>query len=59
MSDKCKKRVCVIGCGPAGMSVLFHLGKMADAEIPEIVCYEKQDTVGGLWNNTWRSGILC
>ena len=37
----------MIGCGPSGMSVLYNLGKLTDAEIPEIVCYEKQDTVGG------------
>lgn len=25
--------------------------------IPDIVCYEKQDTVGGMWNITWRTGL--
>ena len=54
-----ERRVCVNGCGPSGMSVLYNLGKLTDAEIPEIVCYEKQDTVGGLWNTTWRTGIDC
>ena len=56
MSVSKKKRVCVIGCGPSGMSMLLQLGKLSDAEIPDIVCYEKQDTVGGLWNVTWRTG---
>ncbi|MGY9050332.1 MAG: NAD(P)-binding domain-containing protein, partial [Rhodobacterales bacterium] len=27
------------------------------AEIPEIVCFEKQDNWGGLWNYTWRTGL--
>ena len=25
-------------------------------EMPEIVCYEKQDDWGGQWNFTWRTG---
>ena len=57
MSEKVKKRVCVIGCGPSGMSMLLQLGKLPDDEIPDIVCYEKQDTLGGLWNVTWRTGM--
>ena len=56
MSGTFKRRVCVIGCGPSGMSMLFELGKLPDDQIPDIVCYEKQETVGGLWNFTWRTG---
>ena len=59
MSDvmsKTKKRICIIGCGPAGMSALYHFSKLSDVEIPELVCYEKQETWGGLWNRTWRTG---
>ena len=40
------------------MSMLLQLGKLPDDEIPDIVCYEKQDTLGGLWNVTWRTGKL-
>ena len=58
MAEKLKKRVCVIGCGPSGMSMLLQLGKLSDDELPDIVCYEKQDTVGGMWNVTWRTGIF-
>ena len=58
MSVSNKKRVCVIGCGPSGMSLLLHLGKFPNEEIPDIVCYEKQDTIGGMWNLTWRTGTL-
>ena len=52
-------RVAVIGAGPCGLSQLraFEQAKSNGAEIPEIVCYEKQADWGGLWNYTWRSGL--
>uniref|UniRef100_A0A1I8GTI7 Flavin-containing monooxygenase n=2 Tax=Macrostomum lignano TaxID=282301 RepID=A0A1I8GTI7_9PLAT len=56
------KRVCLIGAGPSGMSVLYHLerlrleGAIAPENLPEVTCYEKQDDCGGLWNYTWRTG---
>jgi trimethylamine monooxygenase len=52
-------RVAVIGAGPCGLSELraFQLAKSKGADIPEIVCFEKQSDWGGLWNYTWRSGI--
>ena len=53
---KIKSRICIIGCGPAGMSALYHFSKLSDENIPELVCYEKQETWGGLWNRTWRTG---
>ena len=55
-----KKRVCVIGAGPSGMSVLFQFDKAKKEGklIPEIICYEKQESIGGLWNYTWRTGLL-
>ncbi|WAR21668.1 GSOX3-like protein [Mya arenaria] len=49
------KGVCVIGAGPSGMSTLYHFAKLP--EMPDVVCYEKQDTWGGLWNFTWRTGV--
>ena len=47
------KRVCVIGAGPSGMSVLFHFNKLKEQgkEIPEIVCFDKQSDWGGLLGN--------
>ena len=53
------KRVCVIGAGPSGLAQLraFQSAREKGAEIPEIVCYEKQDEWGGLWNYTWRTGL--
>ena len=53
-----KKRVAVIGAGPSGTAVLraFQSAAAKGAEIPEVVCYEKQEDWGGLWNYTWRTG---
>lgn len=53
-----KLKVCLIGAGPSGMSVMFHLNKLKQAgvQIPQITCYEKQSGCGGLWNYSWRTG---
>ena len=53
------KRVAIIGAGPSGLAQLraFQSAAKAGAEIPEIVCFEKQDNWGGLWNYTWRTGL--
>ena len=55
-----KLRVCLIGAGPSGMSVMFHLNRLAQqgVQVPEIKCYEKQSDWGGLWNYSWRTGKL-
>jgi len=52
------QRVAVIGAGPSGTAALraFQSAKEKGAEIPEIVCFEKQDDWGGLWKYTWRTG---
>lgn len=53
------KRVAIIGAGPSGLAQLraFQSAKQKGDAIPEVVCYEKQDNWGGLWNYTWRTGI--
>jgi trimethylamine monooxygenase len=53
------KRVAVIGAGPSGLAQLraFQSAKDGGADVPEIVCYEKQADWGGLWNYTWRTGL--
>ena len=53
------KRVAVIGAGPSGLAQLraFQSAKDGGADVPEIVCYEKQTDWGGLWNYTWRTGL--
>ena len=54
-----RKRVAVVGAGPSGLAVLraFQTAKANGDEIPELVCFEKQDNWGGLWNYTWRTGL--
>ena len=54
-----KKRVAVIGAGPSGTAVLraFASAAAKGAEIPEVVCFEKQDDWGGLWKYSWRTGL--
>ncbi len=52
------KRVAIIGAGPCGLSQLraFQQAEAKGADIPEIVCFEKQIDWGGLWNYTWHTG---
>jgi len=50
------KRVCVIGAGPSGMSALLQFSQLSSADRPEVVCYEKHSTWGGMWNFTWQTG---
>ena len=52
------ERIAIIGAGPSGMAALraFESARQKGAEIPELVCYEKQDEWGGIWNYTWRTG---
>jgi len=52
-------RVAIIGAGPSGLAQLraFASAEAEGAEIPELVCFEKQDDWGGLWNYTWRTGV--
>lgn len=54
-----KARVAVIGAGPSGLAQLraFQSAAEKGADIPEIVCFEKQANWGGLWNYTWRTGL--
>ena len=53
------KRVAIIGAGPCGLSQLraFAAARERGDAIPEIVCFDKQDDWGGLWNYTWRIGL--
>ncbi|MCG2622866.1 NAD(P)/FAD-dependent oxidoreductase [Arthrobacter sp. I2-34] len=52
-------RVGIIGAGPSGMAQLraFESARKLGAEIPEIMCFEKQPDWGGQWNYTWRTGL--
>ena len=53
------KRVAIIGAGPSGLAQLraFQSAKEGGADIPEVICFEKQSNWGGLWNYTWRTGV--
>lgn len=53
------KRIAILGAGPSGLAQLraFQSAKANGEDIPEIVCFEKQDDWGGLWNYTWRTGV--
>ena len=53
-----RKRVAIIGAGPSGLAQLraFQSAAAKGAEIPEVVCFERQSDWGGIWNYTWRPG---
>ncbi|MFC0313863.1 NAD(P)-binding domain-containing protein [Gordonia phosphorivorans] len=52
-------RIAIIGAGPSGLAMLraFEAAREAGAEVPELVCYEKQTDWGGQWNYSWRTGL--
>ena len=52
-------KVAIIGAGPSGLAALraFESARRMGAEIPELVCYERQSDWGGIWNYTWRTGL--
>lgn len=52
-------RVAIIGAGPSGMAQLraFQSAQAKGAEIPELICFEKQSDWGGQWNYTWHTGM--
>lgn len=54
-----KERVAVIGAGPSGLAQLraFQSAAGNGVDIPEIVCFEKQENWGGLWQYNWRTGL--
>lgn len=53
-------RIAVLGAGPSGLAQLraFESARRNGLEeMPEIVCFEKQYDLGGMWNYTWRTGL--
>ena len=53
-------KVAIIGAGPCGISQMCAFASAAesnDSDSPEIVCFERQSALGGLWNYTWRTGL--
>ncbi len=54
------KKIAILGAGPSGLAQLraFEAARLQGVEdLPEIICYEKQNEVGGMWNYTWRTGL--
>ncbi|KAK7403307.1 monooxygenase [Neonectria punicea] len=51
------KRVAIIGAGPAGLAAAKYL--MAQAAFQEVVIFEQQDQVGGIWNYTGLAPGSC
>ena len=51
-------KLAIIGAGPCGLAQLraFESAEKKGEKIPEIVCFERQEEWGGLWNYTWRTG---
>ena len=51
-----KQRIAILGAGPSGLTQLraFEAAGKAGAEVPEIVCYEKQSDLGGMWNGRFQ-----
>lgn len=56
-------KIAIIGAGPCGTAQLCAFASFqknqanSSKSMPEIVCYEKQSDLGGLWNYTWRTGL--
>src|SRR5690606_8171168 len=59
LMDIAMDRIAIIDDGQSGMAQLraFQSAKAKGLQVPEIVCFEKQNDWGGLWNYTWRTGI--
>jgi len=52
-----KKRIAIIGAGPSGCGVLNAFKADNQLDNYDIVCFEKQPTIGGLWNFDWHTGV--
>ncbi|WP_299734882.1 NAD(P)/FAD-dependent oxidoreductase [uncultured Endozoicomonas sp.] len=52
-------KVAIIGAGPSGLSLMlaFRAAQQNGDSIPDIVCFEKQEAIGGQWNFSWRTGV--
>ena len=53
------KKLCVVGGGPSGLSLLYQLKKLQREGhvIPQIVCYERTNDILGQWNFTDKIGF--
>ena len=53
------KRIGIIGAGPIGLAQIraFEALREKGYAMPEIICFEKKDNWGGMWNYSWRTGV--
>jgi hypothetical protein len=51
------QKVAIVGAGPSGLAQLCAFQKAKGAQIPQVVCFEKQPDWGGLWRYSWRTGV--
>ena len=56
MPNMTKKRIAIIGAGPAGISQLIAFKKAEEEEHVSLVCFERQADWGGLWQYTALTG---
>ena len=49
-------KICIIGAGPSGLSAVKAFTDLKDPTI-QVICYEKQSKIGGLWNVSWQKGV--
>ncbi len=58
-NEMTNKRIGIIGAGPSGLAQIRAFEALEDKghAMPEIVCFEKQDDWGGMWNYSWRTGV--
>ncbi len=53
-------QVAILGAGPCGLSQLrsfMMIANRGDQPKIDVVCFEKQDDWGGMWNFTWQTGV--
>ena len=56
MSETNKPSIAIVGAGPSGCAVLNSYFRAGALETHNIVCFEKQDHILGLWNFSWHVG---
>ena len=49
-------KIAIIGAGPCGLGLLQAFSSANESTV-DVVCFDKQDNWGGLWNYTWRVGV--
>lgn len=55
--SKHQTRIAILGAGPSGLAQLRAFQTLRDQghEIPEVVCFEKQEDWGGMWRYSWET----